>query len=149
MSLFGFRSDYLTDPFRDVKLKISPTLAIKLKLAGFQDLSEILFNSEYENSHDVRLSSSKRQNFGGKTPRAQLREHQSNFSVVGFQTHKETDRGRRTKSSKGQRSLSSTSSAVDRKSKWTLILSISSKIQFFKGTENPNWESFILTECYV
>ena len=59
MSLFGFRSDYLTDPFRDVKLKISPTLAKKLKLAGFQDLPEILFNSEYENKTKLRRKNTK------------------------------------------------------------------------------------------
>ena len=34
---------------------------------------------------------------------------------MGSQTHKETDRGRRTKSSIGQRSLSYTPSAVDKK----------------------------------
>ena len=86
-------SGYLTE-FRGSSAKTRTQLAIKLTLAGFQDLPEIHFNSEYENLHGMRWSASKGQL---QPSEANTKGKANGTLILGSQTRKETDRGRGTK----------------------------------------------------
>ena len=148
-------SCYISDPFKGAKPKTSTPLTGNLGATEFQDLSSIPLNPSFGlNGQPLvkKAANSEKQTVVKRlsTHKSESREPRSESTAVGSLTPKQTDRGRTSKKHKRRRS-SSSSSSEDTMSKWAEISRSRSrskspqlhKLPVFKGTESPNWESFI------
>jgi hypothetical protein len=151
-------SGFISDPFKGAKQKTSTPLNGKLESTDFQDLTPIQLSSKFE--QDLHFQSKKKghsekksagnEKYTSASASAPITSHDKP-SVMGSLTPIEPSRGRKTKKSKRNRSPSSSSSSDDTMSRWTRKSRSRSrsnspqvkKMPVFKGTESPNWESFI------
>uniref|UniRef100_A0A8W8ILT8 Uncharacterized protein n=1 Tax=Magallana gigas TaxID=29159 RepID=A0A8W8ILT8_MAGGI len=150
-------SGFISDPFKGAKPKTSTPINRVLENADFQTISPIQPNSkstQMPNANPKRLvhnekPASEKQS---ATPISGSQTSQDKPSAVGSQTPMEPSRGRTTKKSKRRRSRSTSSSSSDNaSSNWTRTSRSRSrskspqrqKMPVFKGSDSPNWESFI------
>lgn len=150
-------SGFISDPFKGAKPKTNTPLNRVLENADFQTLSPVQQNSKYTlepNANPKRLVRNERPAAEKPlaTPISGSQTSQDKPSAVGSQTPREPGRGRATKKSKRHRSRSTSSSSSDNASSNLTRTSRSrsrskspqmQKMSVFKGSDSPNWESFI------
>jgi hypothetical protein len=143
------------DPSKGAKPQTSTPFTGKLGTADFQKLSSLplspSFGLDGQSLANKALNCEKQIAVKRRSAdKSESREPRSKSNAVGSLTLKQGDRGRKIKKYKRHRS-SSSSSSEDTMSKWVEMSRSRSRSKspqlhkppVFKGTESPNWESFI------